>query len=196
MAIMGRGKSRAEQGQNRVLDVTASMQGSLIFQEPVSLRISGRFQGTLQTKGDLTIGEAATVEADITGESITVAGKVTGKLIAKDSLTLVSPAVVTGEIWTPLLRVEEGARVDGEIHMDQQGQRMTTEGPQSGPRKWLSVPNAQTMTVEDVATYLEVDSRVVEGWARDGKIAGVQEKGRWLFEKAKIDNWVASQKSS
>lgn len=175
MAIMGRGKSRAEQGQNRVLDVTASMQGSLIFQEPVSLRISGRFQGTLQTKGDLTIGEAATVEADITGESITVAGKVTGKLIAKDSLTLVSPAVVTGEIWTPLLRVEEGARVDGEIHMDQQGQRLT---------------------VEDVATYLEVDSRVVEGWARDGKIAGVQEKGRWLFEKAKIDNWVASQKSS
>jgi cytoskeletal protein CcmA (bactofilin family) len=141
----------------------------------VSLRISGKFQGTLQTKGDLTIGEGAIVDADITGESVTVAGKVSGKLIAKTSLTLVAPAVVSGEVWTPSLRIEEGAILDGEVHMSTQGQRMS---------------------VEDVAAYLEVDARVIEGWAREGKIAGVQEKGRWLFEKVKIDSWVASQKSS
>ncbi len=175
MAIMGRSKGKPEESQSRVLDVAASMQGSLIFQEPVSLRISGRFEGSLQTKGELTIAEQAVVEADITGETITIAGRVSGKLIAKNSLRIVPPALVTGEIWTPSLEVEAGGRIEGEIHMGQQG---------------------QTMTLEEVATYLEVDSRTIEQWAREGKISGMQEKGKWQFEKVRVDNWVASQKSS
>ena len=174
MAVLGRGKGK-EESQNRVLDVTASMQGSLIFQEPVSLRISGRFEGTLETQGELTIGEAAQVRANITGESVIVAGRVEGKLIAKRSLKLVSPAVVRGEIWTPVLEVEAGASLDGSIHMGAQ---------------------ASALSTKDLAEYLEVDIRTVEQWARDGKIPGSQEGGQWRFEKSKVDEWVATQKSS
>ena len=174
MAVLGRGKGK-EESQNRVLDVTASMQGSLIFQEPVSLRISGRFEGTLETQGELTIGEAAQVRANITGESVIVAGRVEGKLIAKRSLKLVSPAVVRGEIWTPVLEVEAGASLDGSLHMGGQ---------------------ASTLSTNDLAEYLEVDVRTVEQWAKDGKIPGSQEGGQWRFEKSKVDEWVATQKSS
>ena len=175
MSVLGRGKGKeAESG--RVLDVTASMQGSLIFQEPVSLRISGRFEGTLETRGELTIGEAAQVRAEITGESITVAGRVEGKIIAKRSLKLVPPAVVRGEVWTPVLEVEAGALLDGSLHM----------GREQGA----------TLSTKDLAEYLEVDVRTVEQWARDGKIPGSQEGGQWRFEKSKVDEWVATQKSS
>ncbi|MDO8730099.1 MAG: polymer-forming cytoskeletal protein [Candidatus Omnitrophota bacterium] len=174
MAILGRGKGK-EESQNRVLDVTASMQGSLIFREPVSLRISGRFEGTLETQGELTIGEAAQVRAEITGESITVAGRVEGKIIAKRSLKLVSPAVVRGDVWTPLLEVEAGASLDGSLHMGAQ---------------------ASTLSTKDLAEYLEVDVRTVEQWAKDGKIPGSQEGGQWRFEKSRVDEWVATQKSS
>lgn len=174
MAILGRGRGK-EESQSRVLDVTASMQGSLIFQEPVSLRISGRFEGTLETQGELTIGEAAQVRAEITGESIIVAGRVEGKIIAKRSLKLVSPGQVRGEVWTPLLEMEAGASLDGSLHMGAQ---------------------ASTLSTKDLAEYLEVDVRTVEQWAKDGKIPGSQEGGQWRFEKSKVDEWVATQKSS
>lgn len=176
--MMGKNRGRVETPEARVLDVSASMQGSLAFQEPVSLRISGRFEGNLQTKGDLTIGEHAVVKAEITGEAITIAGRVDGKVMAKNSLKIISPAVVTGEIWTPVLRVEEGARVDGALHMTepQQGQGL--------------------LNVSEVAEYLEVESRLVEQWARENKIPAIQEDGQWRFEKLKIDNWVAAQRSS
>ncbi|MBI3318839.1 MAG: helix-turn-helix domain-containing protein, partial [Candidatus Omnitrophica bacterium] len=48
----------------------------------------------------------------------------------------------------------------------------------------------------EVAGYLEVEARLVEEWAREGKIPSLQEKGQWRFDKAKIDDWVAAQKSS
>ena len=52
MGVLGRGgRAKETESQSRVLDVTASMEGSLVFQEPVVLRISGRFDGTLETRG-------------------------------------------------------------------------------------------------------------------------------------------------
>jgi excisionase family DNA binding protein len=174
MAILGK-RRRKEEPTDRILDVNASMQGSLTFQEPVNLRISGRFEGTLETQGDLTIGEQAQVSADVTGETITIAGRVTGKVIAKRRLTLIPPAFVQGEISTPILRVEEGASLEGTVHMQ--------ERP-----SW--------MTSEEVAEYLEVELRLVEEWAREGKIPADQEGGTWRFAKAKIDEWVSAQKNS
>jgi excisionase family DNA binding protein len=175
MGILNKRKRAVEESADRVLDVTASMQGSLTFQEPVSLRISGRFEGTLETKGDLTIGERAVVQADVTGEVVTLAGQVTGKLVAKRSLRIIPPAVLNGEIWTPVLEVESGARIEGTIHMTEEG-------------GWMSL--------EEVAEYLEVDVRLIEQWAREGKISGVKGGSQWRFQKAKIDQWVSTQKSS
>jgi len=176
--MMGKNRGRVETPETRVLDVSASMQGSLTFQEPVSLRISGRFEGQLQTQGDLTIGQHAVVKAEITGDAITIAGQVTGKVVAKSSLKIIPPAVVTGEIWTPVLRVEEGARLDGAVHMTDQ----------SGQGAW--------MTASEVSEYLEVEARLVEQWAHENRIPAIQEDGQWRFEKVKIDNWVATQRSS
>ena len=175
MALLGRGRPKQADPEPRVLDVTASMEGSLVFQEPVSLRISGRFEGTLETRGQLTIGEKAQVHAEIIGEEITVAGRVEGKILAKRSLRIVPPAVVKGEVTTPILQVEAGARLEGSVRMGE-------------------IPT--TLTVKEVAEYLELDSRVVEQWVRDGKIPGVQEGDQWRFDRAKIDEWVATQRNS
>ena len=50
-----------EETMEKVLDVDATMQGTLTFRDPVNLRINGSFEGNLDTKGNLTIGENATV---------------------------------------------------------------------------------------------------------------------------------------
>jgi excisionase family DNA binding protein len=139
------------------------------------LRISGPFKGTLETQGDLAIGEKAQVEADITGEAITIAGQVTGKIAAKKSLRVMAPAVIQGEISTPRLVVEEGARIEGTIRMSSEAGRMS---------------------LSEVAEYLEVEQGLLSTWVRDGKIPATKQGDEWRFDKSKIDEWVASQKSS
>ena len=48
------------------------------FRDPVNLRINGKFEGTLETKGNLIIGQTAVVKAGIIGDDIVVAGRIKG----------------------------------------------------------------------------------------------------------------------
>ena len=101
----------------KILDVDASMQGNLTFRDPVNLRINGTFEGELNIKGNLVIGENASVKADIKGEVITVAGSVYGNIDATKSLKLVPPAKVIGNVKAPVLTITEGAIFDGNCRM-------------------------------------------------------------------------------
>ena len=165
--------------EEKVLDVDASMQGTITFKDPVNLRINGSFEGKLDTKGHLTIGENARVKASINGDRLIIAGKVTGDIRATQSLSIISPAVVQGNIITPQLSVTDGAVIDGQISMTNIG-----AGGEA-----LDV----TMTLRDVAHYLEVEARVVEEWANKKKIPARNENGDWTFSKAAVDRWIQEE---
>ena len=172
---------RRNQGiEEKVLDVDASMQGTMSFKDPVNLRINGRFEGKLETKGTLTIGQNAEVKADIQGEDITIAGKVVGTISALSRLNIIAPAHVTGDIRTPLLSISEGAVLNGRCQM---GDSST----------WQSSAN-KVMSLPEVARYLEVETSLVEEWANQKKIPAVREENNWKFSKDEIDNWVAREK--
>jgi excisionase family DNA binding protein len=164
----------------KILDVDASMQGTLIFKDSVNLKINGRFEGVLNTKGNLMIGEEAVVNADITGESIVVAGKVTGNINALKELKMISPARVVGDIRCPLLSIAEGATFDGSCRM--LADSKTTDQLQP------------IMTPEELAKYLEVDMNLVHEWANSGKIPGTKDGNSWKFERSRIEEWVAQGK--
>ncbi|MDD5495514.1 MAG: polymer-forming cytoskeletal protein [Candidatus Omnitrophica bacterium] len=170
-----------KQTAERVLDVDASMQGSLVFKDPVNLKINGRFDGTLSTKGNLMIGEHAVVNADIMGDSIVVAGRINGNIKATKELKLISPACVIGDIKTPLLSVAEGAVLEGNSSMISRSKQETA-------------PITSMMTAEELAKYLEVEMSMVFEWANNGKIPGVRDGNNWRFERTKIDEWVATEK--
>jgi len=175
--MLGKGKKAEE----KILDVDASMQGTMSFKDPVNLQINGKFEGTLDTKGTLTIGEKAFVNANITGDEITIAGRVTGEVIAKKFLRLISPARLDGNVRTPLLEVEQGAVLNGNCQMTPGG-------------KTASQGGAQIMELEEVARYLEVDASVVRNWAVSGKLPAVRDGDEFHFDKAKIDEWIASER--
>lgn len=175
------GKKDRKHDSERILDVDASMQGSLIFKDPVNLRINGRFEGTLNTKGNLMIGEHAVVNADITGDSIVIAGKVNGNINAIKELKLISPGCVVGDIRTPLLTVAEGAVFEGNSSM------LSKSRPESAS-------GHNVMNTEELAKYLEVDRSMVMDWVSSGKLPGIKEGDSWRFERAKVDEWVASGK--
>jgi len=60
----------------KIIEINAQMEGTLTFSDPVNLKIHGRYTGKLDTRGTLTIGATAQVEANIVGEAVIVAGKV------------------------------------------------------------------------------------------------------------------------
>lgn len=157
--------------EEKILDVDASMQGSLIFKDPVNLRINGKFEGSLETRGSLTVGSTAMVLADITGDNIIVGGKVKGRITAKERLTLLPTAVVDGSIYPARLNIAEGAILEGNCCMLH-----------------------DFLNAEELARYLEVDLNSVMEWANSGKMPGQKEGTDWRFERKAIDSWVASGK--
>ncbi|MBU1895232.1 MAG: polymer-forming cytoskeletal protein [Candidatus Omnitrophota bacterium] len=167
--------------QEKVLDVNASMQGTLRFDDPVNLRISGKFEGTLDTKGSLMIGENADIKANITGEIISVAGNINGNVKATEMISLESTARLKGDIETLKLSVSEGAVVNGRIHM-------------VSPQTFDNAEETDWMNLKELAEYLEVDSNKIKDWVNDGMLPGTRNGKEWMFERAKVDAWITDGK--
>jgi cytoskeletal protein CcmA (bactofilin family) len=172
-----------EREEDKYLDVNAAMQGSLRFDDPVNLRISGKFEGMLDTKGNLVIGQKAEIKADITGECIEIAGSVMGNIKASKILRMKSSARLDGDVETAKLSIEEGAVLIGRVRMETGG----TLGVQS--------QETNIMDINQVARYLEVDLGKVSDWVNNGMLPGVSRNGAWIFDKRKIDEWIAQGKT-
>ena len=187
MAFRSRRKEQEEPmlkaEEEKVLNVDASMQGSLTFRDPVNLCINGKFEGSLDTKGNLTIGENAQVEANIIGEKVVISGKVFGNVVTSDSLSLTRTAYLIGDIRTPKLSIAEGAILQGKCQMQAKDAKVSRDTIQKA-----------LMTVEELAKYLEVEADSVLDWAKSGRIPAQKEGHGWRFDRAKVDAWIASEK--
>ena len=155
----------------KILDVDVAMQGNMVFKDAVNLRINGRFEGDLQTKGNLTIASSATVIANIMGDNIIIDGKFKGRIVAKERLTLLPSAILEGDIFPAKLNVAEGAIFEGKCSMLH-----------------------DFMSADELAHYLEVDLNSVLEWANAGKMPGLKEGNSWKFERKAIDSWVTTEK--
>ena len=93
------------------------MEGNLKFGDSVNLRINGCFVGELDTKGSLTIGKNARINARINGDEIIIAGVIKGDINARKRIELIPPAKVIGAIITPPLIIKEGDLIKGNCDM-------------------------------------------------------------------------------
>ena len=166
-----RDRREHKDNEEKVIEISAQMQGTLSFSDPVNLKINGKFVGKLETRGTLTVSNTAAVEANIHGENIVIAGKVKGNIVAKKMLVLMPTAVLTGDVSTPKLNIVEGAIFQGRCQMLD-----------------------DYLTVEDLAQYLEIDNSAIVDLATSGKIPAFKEGELWKFERAKIDQWATSGK--
>ena len=83
------------------------------IQSPCDIRIDGTFEGRIQTKGRVVVGETAVVKGDVICENIDLWGKVEGNLFVKDTLALKEGCVITGNLHIRRLAVELGATFNG-----------------------------------------------------------------------------------
>ena len=83
------------------------------IQSPYDLRIDGTFEGKVQTKGRVVIGESAINKGDIICENVDLWGRVEGDLYVKDTLALKEGCKMNGNINVSRLSVELGATFNG-----------------------------------------------------------------------------------
>ena len=97
------------------------------------LLIQGRVEGSVNLKQhSVTVGREGEVKADISGKVITIEGRVQGNLMADEQVVLRSSAQVQGDIVSPRVVLEDGARFRGGVDM---GEVVQSAAPRSAPGK-------------------------------------------------------------
>ena len=82
-----------------------------------TVRIDGRLDGDIQTKGQVIIGEDGLVQGTITAGTVISSGRIKAKVTAIERVQLMKTATLIGEVLTPVLIMEDGAKLQGVTDM-------------------------------------------------------------------------------
>lgn len=83
------------------------------------LQILGSVEGDVVVRGDLTIGESASIESEnLEAQAVTIQGEVKGDVNATGPVRLGRTARVHGDLKGSEISIEEGAQFAGRIEAD------------------------------------------------------------------------------
>ena len=98
-----------------LLDAQLSVSGDL--DTGGSLRIDGRLEGNIRRADTVVIGVGATMSGDVHAREVVIGGTITGNVHATERVELQATAIVTGDILTQTILVQEGGVVNGRVLM-------------------------------------------------------------------------------
>jgi len=98
-----------------ILAADIDFSGVLNFEKPFMIR--GKFSGEIDAQGLLVVDEGALVEAAILAPNIIIRGRVTGNVTATVKLEISGTGDLTGNVTTPYISMETGARFNGRCSM-------------------------------------------------------------------------------
>ena len=81
------------------------------------IRIDGRFEGDLQSNGDVIIGEGGIAVADVKGRHLTIAGELQGDVKLTGRLELTASGKLLGDITVDSLVIRDGGTFKGQCEM-------------------------------------------------------------------------------
>ncbi len=104
-----------------------------------TVRIDGRLEGEIHTKGTLIVGENAVIKALISADSLICSGKINGTIHAAEKVELMKPAVLIGDVRSPSISMEPGAHFHGMCD--------------TGVNKWSNEEHQDLENVHDLAAH-------------------------------------------
>ena len=108
--------SETARGEKTVIGKAIVIKGELPCGE--DLHIDGEVEGVIDPKGNrLTIGADGRVRANVTASAVVVQRKLEGSIQASDRVDLKQSAVVTGDIATQRISIEDGAYFTGRVNI-------------------------------------------------------------------------------
>jgi len=78
-----------------------------------TVRIDGRLEGDVHTKGEVIVGEEGIVKGSITAGSLISSGRVKANVTVIERVQLLKTAILIGEVHSPIMVMEEGAKFQG-----------------------------------------------------------------------------------
>ena len=90
---------------NTIIGKGSSITGDLRINGFV--RLDGDINGSLETDGNVIIGDTARIKGDVKSKSVIVGGIVVGNVIAQDNVKLLSGAAVLGDIISRKVQIED-----------------------------------------------------------------------------------------
>lgn len=129
MFLFGQGESAVSKDEiNAFLGANTIYQGKLSFQGAV--RIDGKFTGEILSEGTLIAGKEAVIDGNLDLGELVLSGTFVGKVKASRRVTIHNTGSFQGDLHTPALVVEEGAKFDGQICMREKPQEdKNTDNP-------------------------------------------------------------------
>ena len=82
-----------------------------------TVRIDGRLDGDIYTKGEVIIGEDGLVQGTIAAGTVVCSGRIKATVTAVERVQLLKTAILIGEVHAPVLMMEEGAKIQGVTDM-------------------------------------------------------------------------------
>lgn len=93
-----------------------------------TVRIDGRLEGDVHTKGEVIVGEEGVVKGTITAGSLISSGRIKANTTVTERVQLLKTAILIGEVHSPIMVIEEGAKFQGVSDMG------ATAWPEEAPR--------------------------------------------------------------
>ena len=98
------------------------------------LYVDGQVEGNIELAGNrLIIGPHGQVRANVSAKGVIVQGKLDGNIRASERAELTKSAVVTGDIATQRVAIEEGAYFKGKVDIQREGAK--TDAVKAGRRQ-------------------------------------------------------------
>ena len=101
----------------------ALFKGELSFKG--TLCIDGKFEGQIKTGDMLIVSETGDIEANIEAGTVVCKGTIKGNVTASRKVEMHPSSKIIGNVTSPSLSIEVGAKVEGSIDMSNKGKVKT-----------------------------------------------------------------------
>ncbi|HSA61665.1 MAG TPA: polymer-forming cytoskeletal protein [Nitrospiraceae bacterium] len=78
-----------------------------------TVRIDGRLEGDVQTKGEVIVGEDGVVKGTISAGTLISSGRIKATVTTTGRVQLLKTAILIGEVHSPVMSIEDGAKFQG-----------------------------------------------------------------------------------
>jgi cytoskeletal protein CcmA (bactofilin family) len=110
--------SSAQQGREGVISIIGpGMRVVGDCQTEGTLRIEGSVEGTVRAGKAIVLGKDGVVDGDLLTQDAVIGGRVTGSIVAESRLELQATCVVEGKIHARRIKLDEGGKVNGSVHV-------------------------------------------------------------------------------
>ena len=117
MWAIGENKAQSGSGNESLTFLAKGVEFKGVITFDGTIRVDGRIEGEVHTRGTLIVGEQAVIKGSISAGTVMTSGKINGTVSASEKIQINKPGILIGDIRTSAIAIEDGAHFHGMCDM-------------------------------------------------------------------------------